>query len=189
MVGATVFPLTLTTPLLRDKLDCLDDELRFGRLVWSTLTMLCVCEEPSWFKGPRNAAVATASLVQSKERGWSWSSQTGGGVWSWHRVSGGLEGRGLSKMLWYPVHSPEQSPSLPVDPLLLACALQKGGTFAENKRKDEQRDQRSLIVVLKEEFTKVEYKISGRIQEPLFEQTYKGKTRIEKSKNKGISLD
>lgn len=137
-MGATVFPLALTKPLLWDTLDCLDDEPRFGRLVWSTLTMFCVCEEPSWFKGPRNAAVATASLVLSNERGWSWSSQTGWGVWSWHRVSGRLEGRGPSKVLWYPVQSLEQSPSLPVHPLLLACASQIGGSFAENKRKDAQ---------------------------------------------------
>lgn len=72
-------------PLLRSGKVCSDELfVRLGSLDWSTMARFCTSEELPLAGGPLNAAVATASLVLSKQRGWSWSTHVtdvGAAVW------------------------------------------------------------------------------------------------------------
>lgn len=70
------------------------DELfvRLGSLDWSTMARFCASEEPPIATGLRHAAVATASLVLSKERGWSWSTDRDNeGAEAWSVESGSCD--------------------------------------------------------------------------------------------------
>lgn len=136
-IESVVVPSSLSVSLLWVENVCLNEAFtRFGSPDCSTLARLCVWEAPRWTKGPLNAAEATASLVWSKERGWSWSAQTASDV-----SEIGLEGTGawnlvsecLSEVLRHPVQLQAKSLS---PPLLPSCDSQGRGFFAVSVSKD-----------------------------------------------------
>lgn len=131
---------------------CLNEALtRFGRPDCSTLARLCVWEEPRWTDDPLNAAVATASLVWSKERGWSWSAQTSSevsefglvGTGVWNLVAELLSG---AEVLWHPVQLRAKSLSLPLNWLLPSYDSQGRGFLTVNENEDRSRHEGELLV-------------------------------------------
>lgn len=146
-----IAPSSFSLSLLCAEDVCLKEVLmRFGRLDCNTLAMLCVWEEPCWNDGPLNAAVATASFVWSKDRGWSWSPETASeavdtglvGPGPWNLVFDWLQGSCLSGVFRHPVHRLGESLSYPLHWLLPSRDSQGRGFLAVNESESTKMDER-----------------------------------------------